>query len=948
MFKKFLLVLAVFASVLAISACKPGEEPEPEPDTPPTLTGETSVEYVSGTDFDPVAGVTATDAEDGDITADIVVVSNNVDTLVGGVYTVELEVTDSDGNTVSMTRTVTVAIPLANYLSGVDLSKLGVEGKGAIFAALEDYLIGTVAGGVPLYRGATRVMYAERVQLFSPEYNGVLGFGTAFSQFSNDDSEVLMYGDVYGQAGEYTWRASYNTDPVNLNPWVVDDAATSDFIDLFSTSFYDFFFDASKTGYEILPTQASADPIAVGGEVVNGRTFAKVWQIPLRDDLTWTFHPDFDTSVLPAGYADLDASDWLWTWQTAMEESWFRARSGGGDFVSEGVKNAAEFIAGDISDFGQVGLRLAEGEDNVLEIEFTTDKSTFDIKYMFAGGSKQAINQELYDFVGGEGFYGTPDDPKNVASNGIYYFDQFTPGQILTFTKNEDYPLANQYNYTGYQYRFIDGSDAIFQEFLEGRLDSASVPSSRVTEFATDDRVKVAPQATTWRLMINGFGTTDARDAYIEEHPDFGLSETWVPEPILGYLEMKQALYYGFDRYYAAVDVAQTYLPAYDMYAGTYFLDAESGTSVRGTSFGAGILEKYGAESYGFFPDAAEDLFKDAVAQAIADGYYATEIAAATAEAPFLIPLELYYASSGNTGAQTMLAEVEAQYEANLFDDVNFVGVDIIVNDVAFPNNYYDHMMKAEMDLGVGGISGSLLDAPSFMDVFQDDNVSGFTLNWGIDTSTPNIAVTYEGLDGELVSEIWSFNALTAALNGKEYIKEGLVQTAWDNADDLIDAYLDMAGTALDSKADGADLAEYVLGDPLADIQEDEGFDALVAYTVVTAEGGNFLYVISEIDGDFEMYTSAALFTTAEDAIKDHSGYADYFIDATGPLTDAEVAANAYIAATFPTYLTVADVAAGEGSPAEFTEVWAVDWDGWSDAYVVLHIGDYYIGWSWL
>jgi hypothetical protein len=257
-------------------------------------------------------------------------------------------------------------------------------------------------------------------------------------------------------------------------------------------------------------------------------------------------------------------------------------------------------------------------------------------------------------------------------------------------------------------------------------------------------------------------------------------------------------------------------------------------------------------------------------------------------------------------------------------------------------------MMKAHMDLGVGGISGSLLDAPSFMDVFQDDNVSGFTLNWGIDTSTPNIAVTYEGLDGELRSEIWSFNALTAALNGKEYIKDGLVQTAWDNADDLIDAYLDMAGTALDSKADGAALAEYVLGEPLADIETEEGFDALVAYTVVTAEGGNFLYVISELDGDFEMYTSAALFTTAEDAIKDHSGYADYFVSATGPLTDAEVAANAYIAATFPTYTTVAEVAAGEGSPVDFTEVWAVDWDGWSDAYVVLHIGDYYIGWSWL
>ena len=61
--------------------------------------------------------------------------------------------------------------------------------------------------------------------------------------------------------------------------------------------------------------------------------------------------------------------------------------------------------------------------------------------------------------------------------------------------------------------------------------------------------------------------------------------------------------------------------------------------------------------------------------------------------------------------------------------------------------------MKGATDLGLGGISGSLLNAPSFLDVFSDDNRGGFTLSWGIDTSTANIVVGYDNLDGDYVYE---------------------------------------------------------------------------------------------------------------------------------------------------------------------------------------------------
>ncbi len=51
-----------------------------------------------GEEFDPSLGVTASDNEDGNITSNVVIKDNNVDTSKPGTYTVTYEVTDKDGN----------------------------------------------------------------------------------------------------------------------------------------------------------------------------------------------------------------------------------------------------------------------------------------------------------------------------------------------------------------------------------------------------------------------------------------------------------------------------------------------------------------------------------------------------------------------------------------------------------------------------------------------------------------------------------------------------------------------------------------------------------------------------------------------------------------------------------------------------------------------------------
>lgn len=81
----------------------------------PILTGE-DVALNIGDTFEPLKGIVANDPEDGDITKDIKIINNNVNTKRGGNYVVSYEVTDSHGNKVTLDRNVSV-VNASDYIS---------------------------------------------------------------------------------------------------------------------------------------------------------------------------------------------------------------------------------------------------------------------------------------------------------------------------------------------------------------------------------------------------------------------------------------------------------------------------------------------------------------------------------------------------------------------------------------------------------------------------------------------------------------------------------------------------------------------------------------------------------------------------------------------------------------------------------------------------------------
>ncbi|MBC2284358.1 DUF5011 domain-containing protein [Listeria booriae] len=86
-----------------------------------------------GDSFDPLADVTAKDKEDGDLTADVKVLSNNVDMNKVGSYTVRYAVTDSHGNTTELSVTIKVIAATAGTITANDFT-IGTDNyvKGAL------------------------------------------------------------------------------------------------------------------------------------------------------------------------------------------------------------------------------------------------------------------------------------------------------------------------------------------------------------------------------------------------------------------------------------------------------------------------------------------------------------------------------------------------------------------------------------------------------------------------------------------------------------------------------------------------------------------------------------------------------------------------------------------------------------------------------------------------
>jgi len=114
--KKLLLAFSFLGLLTILAACG-GAEEEVVDTTAPVFSGVEDTTVLRDESFDPLAGVSATDDVDGDVTSSIEV-AGTVDMAAVGTYFLRYSVSDAAGNTREETRYITVE---------VDTSELGDE-----------------------------------------------------------------------------------------------------------------------------------------------------------------------------------------------------------------------------------------------------------------------------------------------------------------------------------------------------------------------------------------------------------------------------------------------------------------------------------------------------------------------------------------------------------------------------------------------------------------------------------------------------------------------------------------------------------------------------------------------------------------------------------------------------------------------------------------------------
>lgn len=737
----------------------------------PTFSGIEKHVLVVGQAFDPKEGVTAKDEDGVDLTAQITVTSN-VNVSKVGRYDVTYKVTAANGLTGYGYARVLVLESLEGLYDGsLNLKFAPAEVKNTFFAAAERYLLDNVYGGIPYYVANSYSLRSERVELVTQNFIPTYGWGFQDANITMDDSKVKNSDGEFGQVGKYTNRTWDTQTFSTLNYWIYDDSVSNTYLSPLNGAFYRAVLNDAKNGWLFAPDLAETEALAYGDSIkeIGGKTVSNTWRIKLREDLQWSFGPN----VANAGQLDtsLTGEDFYWTYREALTKSLYRAISGGGDFVKE-IVGAADYnkIASEIyttpdkvatpaeqakldAAWAKVGIKLID--DYTLEFTSINAKSQFEVHY---GYTWPAMHRGLYERD--PKAYGK--DDKTIASSGEYVMVSHENNKLTKYEKNANYPHKNDSKWTGLSIAIYSDVNVAFQAFLDGKLETAGVPNERTKDFISDPRLLQTPDATTWRLNINMLGTREKQQAQFP-------GSNFTPEPLLSYKNARKALFHIIDRKELQKDWVQTSGIGTTYFSDAYYVDPESGIPYRASEQGQAVFDEFSGDTWGYNHDGAIAYFKQAVSEAIKDGHYVKGTANKYTE----IKLDVRFMNLTTSEATKLRADFVKKEFEKLVDDVNFVKVVVDIVDTPFPGIYYDYQMVGNFDIAIGGISGSTLDASSFLDVFASDNRGGFTLNWGFDSGLPEIPVTWEN-EGVQKTAIFSYDAIVSALNGKVTIENGM------------------------------------------------------------------------------------------------------------------------------------------------------------------------------
>lgn len=313
------------------------------------------------------------------------------------------------------------------------------------------------------YLIATEFIKAEDRAEMKAHYNEVKGTGTYMEWAKNYLTEKgYTLTDVYGYP-------SYTADPKTWDYFATSRAADS---------------EAIVNGLEMLleyDVEGVQQPALATGYTVSddGLTYT----FTIREGAVWV-----DSQGRKV--ADVKADDFVAGFQHMLDAQ------GGLEFLVSGVvKNAAEYISGEITDFSEVGVKAVDD----YTLEYTLEAPCRYFVTMLGYNPFAPMSREYYTSQGGQFgqdydpsaetyTYGT--SPNNIAYVGPYVVTNFTSENTIVFQANESYWNADNINIHTINWIFNDGTDVTkaYTDCKNGIVSGVGLNTTTV-ELAKEDKL---------------------------------------------------------------------------------------------------------------------------------------------------------------------------------------------------------------------------------------------------------------------------------------------------------------------------------------------------------------------------------------------------------------------------------------------------------------------------
>lgn len=683
------------------------------------------------------------------------------------------------------------------YASGVQsFVASSYEERTEILAILEAYAYKHFLTGFSMIDDGGYTLYSTSVKRGVDTY--VPGYGWA----TLSDGEIIA--DLSGETNP-DWKRYYHSfetsDPKQLNYADDKGSVVGDLISYVSSSYWDTRLNETNDGYEWYCLLANAKPQAVNP--IEGTTLATKYEWPIKvgGDLKYA---TLSTNPAIAAFngRPVEAQDYITPYQAYYTKKLGWARSAENLEGAGSIKGTAAYYNASASGFNaqaweNVGLKVEQrGDDWYMTVEFNTPCTPFYAMYYMNSGMFSPLPYEFITTLGtlnggdetnlwekGCNIYGKTSIDLGLSpvdtylSLGIFTVEAWEADSEIVFKRNPNYTICGEdrYKIAGVHLDILEAAntdvEAGYKEFMAGKLSACGVPSTKPEERTHNDSFAYAvytPGSGNYKLNVNAcdqelwiqlFG----EDGSITTTPE---EDYWVCEPAMSDSNFLLGLSWAIDRETLAASLGRGACLNY--FGDEYLSDPENGVVYNTTAAHNSAMKDLtmdGQYPLGYNLEIAKGYFDEACKSFIASGIYSE---GDVIEIEIAWQTESQFENYGDPIIEmweSAFNAVGAAYGLTL-DVENWAGA--VWSDV-----YYEKMMVGQFDVGFGSVSGNALNPINFLEVLKSDNSSGFTLNWGADTSEVNL---------EFKGVLWSFDSLWQAADTGAYFERGQVVSA-HNAD---------------------------------------------------------------------------------------------------------------------------------------------------------------------